>query len=246
MSIIAWWGLRAIKRSMIGRNAVRLRRSSDNAEADWPTIAGGGLDIEAIRLWGLTNKLNVVTLYDQAYTGSPDAAYNWGQTFREGQPELRLNGPGGRPTIVFNGEQYLQMSSFVDIPQPLYMNVVARRTRVTALQQVLLNFRDMDISYSSASGLLYTAGGAINPTASEQTYHAISLLYDGSNSKFMIDGAITIGGAITNTIQNLSATLGCFVLGGFFFTGELVEAGVFTCNSSVDPFHFNQREYWGI
>lgn len=246
MSFIAWWGLRAFTRATIGRNAVRLRRSSDNAELNWPSIAGGGLDTDAIREWGLTNKLSVVTLFDQAYTGSPDAAYDFGQSNWNGQPEFRLNGPGGRPAIVFSGEQALQIVGFITTPQPLYVNVVAKRTRVTGIQQVLLNFQDADVAYSGSSGQIYAAGGALNANASENYFHVITAQYDGSNSKFIVDGADAGVGSTTSYIQTGSVTLGCLRTGGFFFNGELVEASAFTTNASVNPIHFNQREYWGI
>lgn len=82
-------------------NALRLRRSSDNAEADFGFV-GRNLDSFAITAWlgGATGY--VKTWYDQSGNGN-----NATQTTTANQPTLVLNGMNSKPTINFTTNQFL-------------------------------------------------------------------------------------------------------------------------------------------
>src|SRR5262245_56094963 len=67
---VAYWGLRAYTTAAIGNNAIRLRRSSDNAEQDFATVLGGGLDLTSISSFKGAFNLSVVKLYDQTGGGN--------------------------------------------------------------------------------------------------------------------------------------------------------------------------------
>ncbi len=93
-------GLRKLKSSYAGP-CLRLRRDSDNAEADFG-FSGNDLDTAAITAWlnGATGYC--VTLYDQSGNGG-----NVIQLSSSNQPTLVLTGYANRPVLHFNTVQFM-------------------------------------------------------------------------------------------------------------------------------------------
>lgn len=77
-------------------SSMRIRRSSDNAEADIGFTAAGDFDTTAFSAHVSGGQGYAVTYYDQSGNGQ-----NLTQATTTLQPELQLNIQGGRPALVF-------------------------------------------------------------------------------------------------------------------------------------------------
>lgn len=90
-------------------NAIRVRRSSDNAEQNIGFV-GNNLDTASLLSFVGANNGLVTTIYDQSGNG-----YNFTQTIADYQPAIvssgTLNTKNGKPTIIFDGA-----SDFMEIP----------------------------------------------------------------------------------------------------------------------------------
>lgn len=247
----AYWGLRAYSAATIGRNAVRLRRSSDNAESDFTTIAGGGLDVEAIRLWGLTNALYVRTLYDQAYTGSPDTARDMVQTDATKQPELRLNGPRGQPYVMNNGNRRMVME-IASCPSSRPITICVVFNNVSGSDGILFGVNNADFQvrfgYISSTQFLLYGGDYLVGQYVVNKWSRMLAYFDGTSSEAFLDG-VSFVGTTGSTAPSASINIMADSSIGNPFIGWVTEWAVY--NSAFNTpqkfaMDFNQREYWGI
>ena len=121
-------GLRKLRTAYIGK-ALRLRRSTDNAEQDFGFV-GEALDVNAINSWlnGATGYC--VKLYDQSGSGN-DVASTQGE-----QPTFVATGLNNRPYLHFNTAQTLYNT--VNYPSPF---TAIYGARVTGQKQRVLTSR---------------------------------------------------------------------------------------------------------
>jgi hypothetical protein len=105
----AAYALRLLRKSYTG-SAIRVRRSSNNAESDIGFTSVGDLDISALTTFCSGTDGFVTTWYDQ----SGNAA-NATQTFAANQPKIVASGSvildGGKPTIQQSGTQRLAVNN---------------------------------------------------------------------------------------------------------------------------------------
>lgn len=112
-------GLRKLKSNYTG-NAIKLRRSSDNATQIFG-FSGNELDTVAIKTWLGTATAFVEIVYDQSGFGN-----NVSQTATGNQPTLVLSGHNGKPVLRFNTSQYLFNN--VNFPTPFSVVTGSRAT----------------------------------------------------------------------------------------------------------------------
>lgn len=188
-----WWGLRAYTSSSIGSNAVRLRRDSDNAEQDFATIAGGGLDLTAISAFKGAANLFVVKLYDQTGNGN-DAT----QATAANQPAFTLSAIGSLPGATYNntGSGAWLYCSPVSSNAPVTLSTVAKPSGSTdqrclfgsvsgALEVRIDNTTNAITMLKSFVASIGTSSGSV----SVATWAAILASYDNTNYAFFINGA---------------------------------------------------------
>ncbi len=239
----AWWGLRAYSAASIGNNAVRLRRSSDNAEQDFPTIAGGGLDAAAITSFkGGAATLTVRTLYDQTGNGNDATIVGGTATFNisdlNSLPTFTCsNGLGTEfnasgPTIA--NQPFTVSSVFIDDSSGGSFPVLFRSGAGC----------DIFVEISSVPTVRLADGGTFDASISASTWYALQAVFNNTSSTAYINGSGT-NGSVAGT-DGVGGTLRLWWNG---LTARCTEMGVWasafngTEQSLIDN---NQRSYWGF
>ena len=115
-------GLRLLKSTYTG-SAIRLRRSSDNAEADFGFV-GTDLDITAISSWLSGASAYCVRLYDQSGNGN-----NMVPSSVSAQPLFVENGLNGKPILRFATNQNIKNT--VNFATPYTVVYTAKQTGPT-------------------------------------------------------------------------------------------------------------------
>lgn len=106
---VAWWGLRAYSSSARGANAVRIRRTSDNAEQDFVTLSNGSLDRVSMLSFLSGTEGRIVTLYDQSGNSRPVTQATAGN-----QPIVNLTGFGLTPVLLLHMDGADASTTFTD------------------------------------------------------------------------------------------------------------------------------------
>ena len=163
----AAYSLRKLRNGYVG-NAIRVRRSSDNAEQDIAFDASGNLDTVSLLAFVGSGNGFVTTWYDQSGNSRHTV-----QTTATSQPYIVINGSislqNGKPTLYFNGSSsWLQCSPF---PNPSY--------QVEPFS--LISVMGLSTGYSTSS--VYCPYGTYNPN---QMWFRIN------NNKYEIYNATTV------------------------------------------------------
>lgn len=240
----AWWGLRAYSSARIGQNAVRLKRSSDNAEQDFATIAGGGLDVAAILAFkGASTDLLPITLYDQTGNGNDASVVNSGRfnVSTNSPPTISCsNGLGTEfdaagPTIA--SQPFSVSTVFIDDDGPdtgsfpvLFRSSATNTPTIFNEGSSIPNVSLVDVSTLTASSTPY------------QTWHGLQAVFNNTSSVINLSGTTTTG-SVGGT-DGVAATVKLFWNG---FTGRFTELGVwgsaFTSPQQASLLA-NQQAYW--
>jgi len=224
-SAAAWFGLRAYTNASIGANAIRLRRSSDNAEQDFATVAGGGIDLTAITSFKGAANLFVTKLYDQTGNGNVLSQATAGN-----QPAFTLSGLGSLPIITFDGVSNHTLSNGAEsltISAPTSLSWVAINTAASSAQDAVWssangNFQ-AQYNNSGANQVLIYAGTVLSATASDSNWHALAGVFNGASSDMVVGGTSNTGntgGSSGDTTEFLGG-----ISGGTTFAGSLTEMG---------------------
>lgn len=246
-SATRWWGLRAYTLASVGANAVRLRRDSDNAEQDFATIAGGGLDTSAISSFKGAANLFIVKLYDQSGNG-----VDFIQTTAASQLSFALSvlsaKPVGRKDV--DNTNLVTASAFGTLAQPFTFSYVTRRTSNILFRAVLADSVDgsPQMGWADVSDTMRFYAGASNQDVSGVTdnmWHAVQAVFNGSSSDLNINGTVNTknpgtdgfasSGLMIDHIGNLRAEFVEFGLWASAFTS------IQSANMSA-----NQHAYWGF
>jgi hypothetical protein len=245
-----FWGLRAISWVNIGLKSVRIRRSSDNAEQDFVTVQGGGLDLDAISTFqGASTDLFVVKMYDQSGND-----YHVGQTATAQQPKFIFNALGSMPGVRFNSadvtELFYSSVAAGKYPQPTTGSFVAKAT-VTATGAVFgaQAPQNYQIGYGGNTAYLYDGGpGSAGAAAVINVAHAViiadradGIYVDGDNS-----GSSAPGGLGTDAIGGVFAIGGYAPNGLSSLTGDIHEVALWNGDRVADfaALNANQHAFW--
>jgi len=181
-------------------NLVRLRRASDNAEADFGYLANGDLDVAAIAAWA-GGASYVVTVYDQAPAGD-----NVTMAVAANQPPYVANAQNGHAGMRFDGANHWLQGAFTiggALSQPF--NVFAEVSLdAVAVDDDLVHYitdgDDMAARLVSGQKVavpdtwhIYAAAPLVgNP--SDANVNLWSSLYNGVSSQFWINGTSQASG----------------------------------------------------
>ncbi len=250
-SAYAWWGLRAYNAAKIGSNAVKLRRSSDNATQDFVLQSNGGLDDAAITSFKGGGNVFVDTLYDQV------GSYHLTQSVAGQQPQFVQSVIGSLPALRFvkASSQVLQFTGTVAAQsQPISLALVANNNSSGAGSDDTLfgQFTINSVSYHSAGTARWNAGGGVNATqsASNDAFHAVQILANDTSSLVYVDASAgSTASAGTNGIVNGTIALGAAVDGVFHWGGDFTEIGIWPIGfngTQATNINTNQHTYWGF
>jgi len=214
-------GLRLLRSGYTG-SAIRLRRSSDNAESDFG-FSGTQLDTTSINTFLGAAQGYCTILYDQSGNGNNIVQANASQ-----QPLLVLNGLNGKPNLHFNTSQ--TMNNPTNFPAPFSVIYTARQTgpsRGRVLQGVsnnwLLGWWNGSYGQAYYNGWVSPSGG--NPSNSNP--YVYSAEGTGSNSSIYQNDTLLY----TNS-GGLSGPYGISLNGGEASDADISE--IFIFNAVLD------------
>ena len=254
-----WWGLRAYTKAIADagtQTVLRLRRDSDDAEADILVASSGGLGLTANSTGGSSDGLTisafagaanlfVTTLYDQA------GSRNFVNVSGSSQPTFILSGLGSLPIITMTTSPYTFLRTTAGPGSNATSVSVVLKAIGTADQcpfcfgttagseneQVRPNF--------SADQILLYAGNFFQATFIHDVWHTLNALY-GTSAVANIDGTTSTGNSggpfVWDQIAQINAS---FLTANANFT----ELGVWSAaTSSTDRSNLtsNQQAYWEI
>jgi len=243
----SWCGLRAYSNATTGNNLVRLRRDSDNAEQDFVSLTDGSLDVASIITFKGAANLFIVKFYNQGNSGS---FFDQIQLSASSQAALTLSGIGSLPIAVFDGSNDAYQSDFtngrITQSQPWTISCTSkRRGNFTSRASIGPEPASWRTYYDLTTNQIATYAGAnVFATCSDNTWHSINGVFNGSSSDSNVDGVSTTGDASTGALSNNLITL----MEGTFL-GDMVEWGfwltAFTATQSSN-LSANQHAYWGF
>lgn len=239
---LAWWGLRAYTNAGIGSNAVRLREDGGNTEQDFPTIAGGGLDLSAIATFKGGASLFVVKLYDQVGTN------HLVQAAAGNQPKFTLSGIGALPVLQDNGSAANLASSAFAQAQPFTISIIYKITTTTDTFLVTSGFSPVQLrpGQSGANTLFLYAGTGFTTAVSDNVWHALQATYNTPSGDANVDGISNPGSTGGTGFNDILTYMGG---AGLNLRGLTVEVGLwpsaFTGAQSTNM-SANQHAYWGF
>lgn len=244
----AWWGLRAYSDQAIGRNAIKLRRSSDNATQNFATLDDGSIDIAAITAFKGAANLFVDTLYDQI------GNFPLFQSTAANQPQFILNGLGANPVMRFVSATPLFVLTAINmtLPVPYTWSVVAKRT-ATATEPVAMGVGSGSVGWrlTNIAQMIQGGGAFVDAPATDNVFHAIQYILSSSTSAdISVDGVDTLGNPIAaNNITNSPVSVGAGIGPSNPADMDLVEAGIWGISFSAvqeNSLSVNQHTYWGF
>jgi hypothetical protein len=251
----AAYSLRKLRAAYTG-NAIRVRRSSDNAELDIGFTAGGDLNQTALLAHCGAGNGFVTTWYDQSGNGR-----NATQTTAGLQPRIVSNGAietqNGRPTLLFDG-----INDSFAMTSPLNSND-ATINAVSKLSKTLVDGAYILGSQTPIGLLGYddellgmrlvsTSGGyfssplpaAVRSAASIDTFTITSNVAALRRSGALIAGSVSIGENFQPTLIGTYATMGSRYWGGTLSEITLFGSSISAANR--ETLERNQGNYYTI
>lgn len=142
-----------------------IRRSSDNAQMDFYPLKNGDFPVANLAGFLAGSTGYVAKLYDQSGSG-----VDVSQSTAASQPQITLNGQGGRPVITFAGFHTLESSGNVTISGSVtHMTLSKFTTNVNA---------DWDMTGSVGFGALGV--GFTRQTFTQEDWNALDVLFAGN------------------------------------------------------------------
>lgn len=239
---ITWIGLRAFSSATKGTAAIRVRRTSDNAEKDFATLANGKLDVDAAYIPG-----TIVKFYDQSGNSR-----HLEQATAANQAAINTAGIGSNATADFTSSSSQFYATAATITQSQPMTFTAAVNWIAGAAKVIWGgsgglsnpalFADLDAANSAT---IY-AGSDVFDTAADGAWHSLAGMLNSGPCDMNIDGVAHTG---TNGGANFSThSLQLGSHGGAFYNGKFANGGMnsaaFTGTQSSDM-HSNNSAFWG-
>jgi hypothetical protein len=231
------YSLRKLSSTYSG-SAIRVRRSSDNAEQNIGFVANVLDTASLLTFCGAGNGF-VTTWYDQSGN-----ANNGTQTTAINQPQIVSSGAMinevSKPTLQFNGTTQRMTNSTINITQPITRFTVGKATGSGGFD-TLCDSNDSAnryIIYRSSDGAFYSSYSNLGTEISQLGNANRNLLYDlGNNTTSVIarNGAAgTTGNVGTNGLNGL--TIGDLRISGigYILQGNIQEIVIYGSNQSTN------------
>ena len=237
-----------MSRANIGTKAIRLRRSSDNAEQDFFTIRGGGLDLSTIQTFKGADNLFCTTVYDQ--TGRGD---DLSQSSAAAQPAFSIIDGRGYLDNTSSSGVNLNNSAYASRAGPWSAQAVYKATSFTTTYGTILATHDTNGGFWARNDDFITFWGfsAAAATALTGTFHVVHGVANNSPN-----GLVAAEGSIVSADTgsgSLDGGVNVFTDGGLVsdkFAGLWGE-GMFWANTvlssgQVSSLAANARAFWGF
>lgn len=190
-SAAAAYSLRKLRSAYAG-SAIRVRRSSDNAEADIG-FTGNNFDTAALLAHVGVGDGFVTTWYDQ----SGNSSRNLGQSTAGSQLRIALSGavetgPNSRPVVRALGAQHMTAASWGSVAQPFTRNYVIDDASTGHVLNSL-NSTPNTAEYFSAATTIRMYAGSDGPSNSLTATEAAVLtsIYNGASSQQAKNGTLS-------------------------------------------------------
>ena len=236
--------------------AVRVRRSSDNAEQDIGFTSTGDLDTATLKTFVSTNSGYVVTWYDQ----SGDVA-NVAQSTSANQPLIVDNGvvirQKGNPSIYFDGSNdYLTIASLtLNTYLSLYLVVkspahVLEQSNNAASNNGFFFYGSSNASWLFRRTSLHYAYGVTDWTGGN--FVLADLQYNGSGSYYknsvVQSNSSIVGSALSNTSTTAVFNIMARPTESLYFSGYVSELVIYDSDKSADASNIrnNINTYYSI
>lgn len=261
---LMWAGLRAYSLAKAGNRAANVCNAGDANCADVNTLANGKFDVATaqgapLNCGGTGGTCTIKILYDQ--TGnlncSPSAACDLSNSTAANRPTLAFNCVGTtNPCMIFNGTTQLLETNGLGFTttQPLTISGAAKYTN-PGTQGPLVSTSNgatpsigFDASGTPATAWAY-AGTLLSESASDNAWHALQGVFNGTSSDINVDGTPCASSCNTGTGVPAGSSI---VLGnGFseFMQGDATEVGIWGSNFSSgqsSSMSSNQHSFWGF
>jgi hypothetical protein len=248
------YSLRGLKIAYTG-NAIRVRRSSDNAEQDIGFIDNTNKDLDIAALTSFCSGTNgfVTTWYDQSGNGR-----NATQTTAANQPQIVSSGAvltlNSKPALNWNGTNYwlttAQFSPEISQPATYFITAQSNTGSANALFDGFTNGKML--YYRNGTNFSFNGPTALaETTAAATTQLLYTNLANGASSAFFNNGVSKASGnAGTNNIDGIViGNLGSdFTAAGYQLRGNYQELVLYPSNqtSNQTAIESNINTYYGI
>ncbi len=212
--------------------AIRLRRSSDDAESDFG-FSGNELDLTAINTFLGGSTGFATTLYDQSGNGGDVT-----QTNASNQPTFVSNGLNGKPSLYMSSSQF--MNNTVNYPSPFTVVYAARQTgpsRSRMLSSVsnnwLLGWWGTLKGIAYYEGWLTLTNGNVSSNGDSNPY-VYTGSSDGSNSSFIYQNGTLLASTASGFSGPSGISLNRSGIYGESSDGDFSEVYIFSSVLSTD------------
>jgi hypothetical protein len=246
------YSLRKLRSAYTG-SAIRVRRSSDNAESDIGFTSGGDLDTAALTSFCGSGNGFVTTWYDQSTGGN-----NLTQTTAANQPQIVSSGSvitnlGGKPTCQFDGTKYIYKNWSLNLSQP-YTNISVNRYASLTLPTDFPYIMRSEFGVDTNLSLLGALSGDNRMFNGANLFHSLSPAINTNYLWFGIPNtSLTINNVTTTGNSGGAPLVGGIVLGTYNGTigglnGFLSEQIIYSGSKSSDQtgIQNNINTYYGI
>ena len=208
-SASAAYSLRALSSAYTG-SAIKVRRSSDNAEQDIRFLYDGSLDTASLLSFVGAGDGFVTTWYDQSGSG-----FNAAQATAASQPKIVNAGAlilvNSKPSILLDGVNDCLVSSSLSLSQPISyyhlnkVNTITSNTYYFDSNSSLSTQRNVNY-YSNTNLLSMFAGSVISNSGIDTNQHLFAINFNGATSSLYKDSIINIteSNAGSGSLQGLT------------------------------------------
>jgi hypothetical protein len=232
----AAYSVRLLKSDYTG-NAIRVRRSSDNAEQNIGFDGSGNLDTSALTSFCSGTDGFVTTWYDQSGNG-----LNQTQTTAINQPQIVSAGSvllqGSKPTLKFDGINDFMNASGVTTGDPKSIFIPTKASYIGPLERVIFDSvtANQALLYKDGSNAISLGFGTFTSTSYTATTNFIlySILQNGTTSNAYVNSSNQI---LSNTNLGTNAFNGLRIAAvrgtvSLFYDGNIPEFVVWGSNQS--------------
>jgi hypothetical protein len=252
ISFIQWSGARAFSNAATFAKVIRLQRASDSTQEDINSLVTGALDYTTAQAFCTSTTCAFATAYDKIGTNCSGVC-DLVQATSSAQPAFGLYGPNNIPCAQFAGassQNLTTANSVTSQSQPFTIYAVAERTSNATAQQSLLSSpsNNVGLYFSATSGnvVAYAGTTSANVAASENTFHVIIAVINGSSSSITVDGITTSSLAVG--ALGFSGKIGWGKAFDTFY-GQSCEAGLISgvlSSTLITALTANVRKFYGF
>jgi hypothetical protein len=239
------YALRRLLTSYTG-NLIRLRRASDNAEADIAATATGAIDVATAATHCNATTCFVRTWYDQSGNTS-----NLGQATTANQPAFIFNCLGTSPCLQATAStQTMNVAAFTPATGVVSFSIVANRAVGTGQclwmrQNAGNNYIRSRATFVDSWLLVGSNTAGIIFAAIDAAWNAANAVINAGASAINNNGTITLGSTTGNTTAGAP-----LIGGGASTTCNWLEASFFDnvaiSNERLEMLTNSQRAWWGF